>query len=197
MLHPSYESRDFQEFSLIVQKQLEHTGLIDFLDGTQSGCVENGSQFFIELVLHDGSLIKEGEALVLDIADTFKQEHGHLRVQGVVRAHWTIGSIIYAGNCRDETGLLKSSECYKVELESGRGKQIVEIEVLPSAFEEIDQMLGVGDEFVNQVIRKLLENDLSKGGLSFWHPIRYPKKELNHIAAQAMIYEIKNPKSET
>jgi hypothetical protein len=192
-LYPAHDSRDFREFSQIVQQRLDETGLIEFLDDAESGCVENGSKFFVELVLQDGSLIEQGEGLILDLAGTFPREHEHVRVQGVVRAHWTVGSIIHVGLCRDESGLLRNAECYKVELVSGRGRQIVEVEVLPSAFEEIARSLGAGEQFVQQVIRQLLEHDLKKGGLSYWHQIRHPKQHINQMAALAMIYEINNP----
>jgi len=193
-LHPSFESREFQEFSQTVQRRLEETGLIEFLDDGESGCIENASEFFVELVLHDGSLIEQGEGLVLELAKTFRQKHGHIRVSGVVRAHWTVGKVTHVGNCWGESGAPKSSECFKAELESGSGYQIIEIEVTPSAFEEIERTLGSGDQFVQQVIRKLLEHDLNKGGLSYRHPIKHPKQYINDIAAQAMIYEIKNPR---
>src|SRR5947209_4596015 len=186
-LFPSNASLEFRKFSRIIQQRLVRAGLIDFLDETESGCVENGSAFFVELVLQDGSLIEQAEAVILDIASTFKQEHGHVRVTGVVRAHWAIGSITHVGHCPDESGLTKFSECFKVELESGRGRQIVEIEATPSAFEEIDRSLGVGDQFDEQVIRKLVEHDLNKGGESYWDPIRHPKQYLNDIATRAMI----------
>ena len=39
--------------------------------------------------------------------------------------------------------------------------------MIPSAFERIESALGVGDHFVDQVIRKLVEHDLSKGANRF------------------------------
>ena len=194
-LYPSYESKEFAEFSSLVQQKLEQTGLIDFLDESVSTCIENGFEFFVELVLNDGSEIKRGEDLILEIAKAFNEEHKDIRVTGVVRAHWSIKNITYRGNCHDESGLLKSSECFGVELESGKGRQVVEVEVTPSGFDEIARRLGTGNYFVEQVIRKLLEHDLRKGGESFWHPIRHPKQYLNDVAAHAMIYEIKNDDS--
>lgn len=192
-VYPSFETPEFMEFSSVVQARLEQTGLIEFLDEAKSTCIENGSEFFVELVLHDGSEIAHGEELILEIAKAFKQKHEHIRVSGVVRAHWSINGITPLGHCHDESGLPKNSECFTVQLESGKGRQAVQVEVTPSAFEEIDRTLGTGDQFVNQVIRKLLEHDLNKGGESYWHPIRHPRQYLSQIAAQAMIYEIKKP----
>ncbi len=191
-LYPSYESTEFGEFSSLVQQRLEQTGLIDSLDESASTCIENGSEFFVELVLNDGSKISTGEELILAIAKAFKQKHENIRVSGVVRAHWSINSITYRGSCRDELGMLKSSECFGVELESRSGRQVVEVEVTQSGFEEIARSLGAGNEFVEQVIRKFLEHALNKGGESYWHPIKHPKQYLNDLAAQAMIYEIKS-----
>ena len=162
------------------------------MDDAKSGCVENGSKFFVELVLQDGSLIEHGEGIILDLATTFPGKHEHVRVEGVVRAHWVVGSITHVGLCRDESGLLKNAECYKAELVSGRGRQNVEVEVLPSAFDEIERAMGAGDMFVQQVIRQLLEHDLKKGGLSYWHPIKHPKQSINQMAVLAMVYEINN-----
>jgi hypothetical protein len=190
-LYPSYESKEFVEFSSLVQRRLEETRLIDSLDESVSTCIENGSEFFIELVLHNGSEIKRGEDLILEIAKAFREKHQNIRVSGVVRAHWSIKSITYQGNCRDESGLIKSSECFNAELQSGEATQVVEVEVTPSGFDQIASSLGAGPDFVEQVIRKLLEHDLQKGGESFWHPIRHPKQYLNDVAVKAMVYEIK------
>lgn len=190
-LYPSYESKEFAEFSALVQRRLEQTGLISFLDESMSTCIENAAEFFVELVLHDGAEIKRGEELLTEIAKTFMQKHQNIRVSGVVRAHWSIKSITYKGNCHDESGLPKNSECFRVELESGKTIHTVEVEVTPSGFDEIVRNLGPGDQSVERVIRKLLENDLKKGGESFWHPIRHPKQYLNDVAAHTMIYEIK------
>ena len=191
-LYPSYESKEFVEFSKLVQRRLEQTRLIDSLDESLSTCIENGAEFFVELVLHDGSEIKHGEELILGIAKDFREKHQDIQVSGVVRAHWFVKSIAYQGSCRDESGLLKSSDCFRAELESGKARQGVEVEVTPNAFDQIACSLGVGDNFVEQVISKLLEHDLRKGGESFWHPIRHPKRFLNDVAVRAMIYEIKS-----
>jgi hypothetical protein len=117
-LYPSHDAREFKEFSQTVQQRLEEIGLIEFLDDNESRCIENGETFFVELVLQDGFLIEQGEGLILELARTFKPKHEHVRVLGVVRAHWAVGSATYTGQCRDESGLLKMSECYKVELVS-------------------------------------------------------------------------------
>jgi hypothetical protein len=189
-LYPSFDTAEFRAFCSLVQKRLAETGMIDVLDETHSGSVEIGSTFFVELVLHDGSWIAQGEALILEMAN-FK--HEHVRVVGVVRAQWTVASIQHVGNCIDGSGLLKTSECFKVELRAGEGKQVVEVEVTPGAFEEIDRRLGKGIQIVQQVIRMLLEENLKQGGQSYWHPIRNPKHRLDHLAAQAMIYKIEHP----
>lgn len=190
-LYPSFETAEFREFCSIVQKKIEEMGMIDLLDETHSACVENGSTFFVELALHDGSWIARGEELILEISNSFK--HEHVRVMGVVRAHWTVAEIQHVGTCTDDSGLPRNSECFKVELRAGEGKQIVEVEVTPGAFEKIDRRLGKGMQIAQQVIRKMLEENLKQGGQSYWHPIRNPKHRLDELAAQVMIHKIEHP----
>jgi hypothetical protein len=191
-LRPSLGSKEFREFSQTVQYKLEETGLIEILDVSQSRCMEMGSaECFVELVLHDGARITQGEELVLEMAQLFKGSD--VRVVGVVRAVWSVASICYKGQCRDNSGLQKISECFEVELKAGAGNQVVEVEVLPSAFEEIDRELGPGTQVVEQVIRRLLEDNLAQGGLSYWNPVKNAKHNLDRIAAQEMIFRIKNP----
>ena len=149
------------------------------MDQHKSQFLEFPDGFFAEVVLNDGSKLVEAEGVVRQIEENLRKQGAELDV--IVRAHWTVkgvGDPPY-GN---QVGRWR----IPVVLAAGAATQEVEVDVLYDVVLDLKQKIaGKGlDETsaIKEVVKEYLEMELSRGGESYWDPIRDRKQEINGSA---------------
>ena len=175
----------FENFETTVKKDLVAAGLQDFINWKSSQFLDCGSEFFVELVLNEGSKISEAERL---LAREVELLGGHNEIlDGVVRAAWEVLEIKPLGQVISSNGFPRASKAFIAELKSGNATCIVEVDMTYSAIELLRRKRsGTAHSNgkcvpANEVgaIRRYLEHQLSYGGTSYWNPLKYSRRELN------------------
>jgi hypothetical protein len=152
----------FERFETTFKNGLAAAGLQDFIDLKSSQFLDCGSEFFIELVLNDGSKIPDAEGLLGQAAIVLQK--GGTILDGVVRAAWEVMNIKPVGHAISSNGYRKASKAFLAELKSGNAN-------------------CTADDVA--AVQRYLEHQLSFGGTSYWNPLKYGRLELNE---PAMLY---------
>jgi hypothetical protein len=166
-----------------IKENLASAGLLEAVNSEKSQLLEFPEEFFLELVLNDGSKLDETGKLIERVRSLLDSQG--VRLAPVVRALWKVRGVskIYPGLVFDEThrggGLVSP---FQATLESGSAHTNVRVDVTPGGYEELKRAGQVDDESLERIVRDFLTIQLSVGGTSYWDPIRYPRQELNGAA---------------
>ena len=166
-------------------------GLREFIDWKLSQFLDCGSEFFVELVLNEGSRIPQSEALLAQAATDLGKNGAIL--DGVVRAAWVVKEIKQIGLAVSSNGSPMASKAFIAELKSGSATCKVSVNVTFSAIELLRRKHADTSHSkerslpVNEIaaVQLYLERQLSLGGTSYWNPLKYGRRELNE---PAMLY---------
>jgi len=158
-----------------LEGQLAQAGLLPYLDKEESRFVDLEEDYLVELVARDSTKLPEFSQIAQ------KVESENPRVKTLVRAHWEIESVGNPAPAYDmKTGTPRTAALYPVNLRSGKGAKQTWVEVTTLA-SMIFQEQGLEDE---KVVRDFVEEQLSKGGASYWDPERFPRLEINSNMAE-------------
>jgi hypothetical protein len=181
----------FKNFETTFKKDLAAAGLPEFIKWRSSQFLDCGSEFFVELVLSEGSKIPTAERLLAQVAKDLEKDEAVL--DSVVRAAWEVKDIMPFGHAISSNGYPKASRAFLAELKSGEAICMVSVDMTFSAIEllrrEHSDTAPSNKRNIpaNELaaVQRYLERELSLGGTSYWNPLRYGRRELNE---GAMLY---------
>ncbi len=159
-----------------LEGRLNQAGLLPFLDKGESQFLDLGDDFFVELVARDSTKLPEFSR----IAEAVKSENP--RVKTLVRAHWELADIGQPVQAYDipGTGAPRMAVLYPATLKSGQGTMQVWVEVTTLA----SMAFGHYKLDERNIVREFVVEQLSKGGASYWDPMRFPRLEINGDMAE-------------
>jgi hypothetical protein len=178
----------FEEFVSDLGKDLAAVGLRQFIVWESSQFLDCGSDFFVELVLNDGSKIPEAEGLLARAAKDLQRDG--VRLDCVVRADWEINDIRPIGHAISSNGCPKASKAFMAELKSGNTTCRISVDLTFSAIESLRRKHADTSRSTEKslptnelaAVRRYLEFMLSHGGTSYWDPLTFRRLELNEPA---------------
>ncbi len=170
------------------KERLEAAGLWDKLDLRDSQFLDIPPQVFVELVMNDAGVAGR----IADVAGDVQLSHPDEDMDIVIRAHWEVRSVEYSGVAVGLSGGVRAAERFEVVIASGSVTQRIAVDVTKDALDLLKSRMGetVADprgQIVKELVRKFVEMQLSRGGTSYWDPIRSSQLDLNAAAAQYMI----------
>jgi len=176
------------EVDRIVKEGLDSKGILATVDPDKSQLLEFPEEYFVEIVLSDGSKLDETERVLQQIQSELGNRE--VRLDSIVRATWRVRDVqraFDAGWVVDASrpgGVLSLPILrFKVTLESGSRQTDVWVDVTPGGYEQLKRAGHADEESVKKLIGDFVAIQLSVGGTSYWDPIRYPRQELNEAAA--------------
>jgi hypothetical protein len=173
-----------------LRRRLEAAGLWESLDLRESQFLDLSPQVFVELVLYDAGVLGK----VTDIANDVRLAHPDDEIDVVIRAHWQVRSVLYAGYAVGLSGGVREAERFDIVISSGSVSQSIVVDVTKAAIDLLASRLHAtapGPLTHRQVeanlVRGYVELQLSQGGTSYWDPIRFPQLDINASAVEYMI----------
>src|SRR5664279_1603887 len=88
------------------RRRLETAGLWESLDLRESQFLDLSPQVFVEVVLSDAGVTNK----VADVTNDIRLAHPDDEIDIVIRAHWQVRSVSYAGVARDLSGGIRTAE---------------------------------------------------------------------------------------
>lgn len=160
-------------------------------------------EFFAEIVLTDADRLGDAERVLSALKEELAEKA--VSLDYIVRALWRIDpnsikrdrrSLPASMPMRMHLGIL-----FRAPLRSGQETAEAEVLVTSDALDIIAARLGnlpsepfqwsadkeVDEEILKNLVVKFLEEQLSKGGESYWDPVKYPGLELNGAAASYLL----------
>jgi hypothetical protein len=172
------------------RRRLETAGLWESLDLRESQFLDLSPQVFVEVVLSDAGVTNK----VADVTNDIRLAHPDDEIDIVIRAHWQVRSVSYAGVARDLSGGIRTAERFEVVIASGSVTQNVVVDVTKGAIDLLKSRLHqtavdpiAHRRIVADLVRGYVELHLSQGGTSYWDPVRFPQLDINEAAVQYMI----------
>lgn len=172
------------------KERLQAAGLWDKLDLRESQFLDLPPQVFVELVTYDAGIADK----LADVAGDVQLSHPDEEMDIVIRAHWQITSIRYAGQAVGLSGGVRAAERFEVLISSGSASQRVVVDVTKDAIDLLKSRMSATAvdprahrQIVTELVQKFVEMHLSQGGTSYWDPIRVSQLDLNAAAVQYMI----------
>ena len=172
------------------KRRLDAAGLWDSLDLRESQFLDLPPRVFVELVVFDAGVLGK----IADVASDVRLTHPEEEIDIVVRAHWQVAEVEYAGPAIGLSGGMRGAERFDVKISSGSVTQEVSVDVTLDATSLLKSRLETTNvdplkhrRIVADLVRGYLELHLSQGGTSYWDPVRSPHLDLNAAAAEYMI----------
>src|SRR6266852_2502793 len=182
----------FNELRSTLEKRLREAGLAQFVNRERSQFLDLEGEVFAEVVLNDGSVLDEVEKIVHLAADEMKTQG--VSLDSIVRALWEIVSVEYTGRTSRTPDLTnwRAAEEFRVVLRSGTRECHVIVNVTWGAIELLERKVGLREkepsaalppghvvrEMVGPIVRRFIEQALSRGGASYWDPLQFSQIEL-------------------
>src|SRR5271157_472593 len=158
------------------RQKLQDSGLFLFFD-EHSQFLEFPSGFFVDLVVKDGTKLPEFRRLV----DQIRAEAPE-RLDAIIRAIWEVEKIGDPEPAYAADGGLRAAERYPVELKSGAAHQHAWVEVTLLAKLSFRDH-GIKGEEIRNIVDEFVNEQLRKGGASYWDPVRAPNLEISEDTA--------------
>ena len=154
--------------------QLNQAGLLPYLDKEESRFIELGDNFFVELVASDSTKLADFSR----IAEAAKSENP--KIGTLVRAHWEVDRIEDPRQAFETPGTGRFAVQYPVWLKSGQGVMQAWVEVTTKA------SMAFKDQGLDErsIVREFVDEQLSKGGASYWDPQKFPLLEISGNMAE-------------
>lgn len=175
----------------MLEKRLCDAGLTKYVNKERSQFLDLDGEVFAEIVLNDASVLEDIERMVQSAADEMKTQG--ILLDSVVRALWEIISVEYSGRLSRTPDLSQARAAmeFQVILRSGTRQCPTIVNVSLGAIELLSHKLGIqesdastlpaghlANEIVATVVRKFVEQALSRGGTSYWDPLQVSQIEL-------------------
>lgn len=177
------------QLQLTLERHLSDAGLAKFYERERSQYLDLDGEMFAEVVLNDGSALDEAERLVRQTADELAKQG--INVDSLVRALWEVVSVEYSGRSKTpDLRLYRAAAEFRVVLRSGSRQHQTFVDVFWGAIDILRHKLGLNDsgapferelpdghvlnEMVTPVVRNFLEQQLARGGTSYWNPLFPP-----------------------
>lgn len=180
----------------MLEGRLREADLAKFVSREQSQFLDLQDEFFVEIVLIDGSALDDVERIVRQTAEELRPQG--ITIDSVVRALWEIIEVNHIGPSRAPSGGIRVASAFLGHLKSGSRDCQVIVDVSWSAIELLDRKLGLKeivtkddralrDEMVARMVTGFLQRQLSGGGTSYWNPLLAPRLELNEAAMSFLL----------
>jgi hypothetical protein len=178
------------ELERLLHETFSSFGLNPYVDRCSAVPVSGG--FFVEIILHDASRVWLAEEIVREQVSALEQRG--ISLTFVVRTHWVVNHVRFAGVCRSPSGEFINLLRFKGELQSGQERTDVEVRVDARALDRWLKHPGIGTDHrkaptnskkqptITKVIEELLATELSLGGADYWDPSHFPRRELGETA---------------
>jgi hypothetical protein len=160
------------EVDKIVKENLASAGVLEAVDREKDQLLECPEDLFAEIVLSDGSKLKDAEEVLRRIQPDL--EGRGVRLDSIGRATWRVRDVdryYDAGWIVDSSrpgGVLSLPILrFKVTLESGSTKTDVWVDVTPSGYDQLKQA-GHSDE---ESLKKIVERFRGDPTLSWWNKL--------------------------
>jgi hypothetical protein len=180
------------EVEKLVRDALTTAGMWQFVDEYASQYLDFPAGLFAEIVLTDGSKLVDAERVVQEVKTSLQKQGIELDV--VVRSLWELKEISDPADWTEKEIIdprapagaawpFVRARAVPIVLISGGATWKVEVDVLLSAIDDIKRRIagkGLDEaEAVKNVVREFVKLELSRGGVSYWDPIRYPQQEVS------------------
>jgi len=176
----------FHQLRDMLDKRLKEAGLTEFIDWQSYQFLDLGGEAFIEVVVRDASRLEDAKRVVELAAEDIKAKG--ISVDSVVRAQWEVVSVDYQGpSYAGDPPQTLAADRFRVILRSGPKRHVVSMDVSFAAIELLKRKLGLRDsdapqglpEMVAPIVQKFVEQNLSRGGTSYWDPLQDRLVELS------------------
>jgi hypothetical protein len=171
------------ELDRIIKDKLASAGLLEYVDRDKSQLLEFPEEFFLEIVLRDGSKLDDANKMVEQVRSDL-QSRG-VRLDSIVRALWNVKEPVEkfpAAVYPDSEGKYILAIPFVAILESGSRQQRAWVDMTPGAYDELKRVGRNDDDLLRKIMADFLRLQLSCGGASYWDPIRYPRRRLDEAA---------------
>jgi len=162
------------------RQRLQDSGLLPFFD-EHSQFLEFPSGFFVDVVVKDGTKLPEFRRVV----DQIRAEAPG-RLDAIVRAIWEVEKVGDPEPAHAADGGLRAAERYPVELRSGAAHQQAWVEVTLLAKLSFRDH-GIKGEEIRNIVGEFVNEQLEKGGASYWDPVRSPNLEISGDTARQIV----------
>jgi hypothetical protein len=170
------------------EEKIRQAGLMPFFSANESHFLDLEGDLFVEIVARDSTKLPEFGR----IADEVRAENPSVKT--LVRAHWEVENVGDPVQAYDipGTGSPRAAVQYPVRLRAGDGDKQVWVEVTTLA-SMVFKDHGFDFAGIKRVVHSLVVEQLTKGGASYWDPIRFPQLEINGDMAE-YISSTRSPK---
>jgi hypothetical protein len=174
---------------LLIRK-LQHAHLAKLMLLDKSQFLDMEDYVFMEVVLTDGAELDRVETIVRDLTQNLGARG--IKVDSIVRAVWEVTDVQDNGTAHGADGAPRAAREFRVTLKSGNRLQNVIVDVSWGGMEFLAHKLGLSrgrtdyqsrlTEEMVKTSRKFVVHELTRGGTSYWNPIKYSHLELNDPA---------------
>jgi len=157
-------------------------GLLPYFWSERSQFLDFPQGFFVEIVSRAGNKLGEFAAAINEL----QKETGE-KIDPIVRAAWEVFSVDDPAVAYSSQGTPRTAMQFPAVLKAGEAKLPVAVDVSHRAQERLKE-LGRGDrKSLKGMVRDYLRSQLSKGGASYWDPVRFPCLEINEAAVSYLL----------
>ncbi len=169
----------------LLESRLRNAGLSKYVNKELSQFLELPAELFVEVVLDEGSALDDVGKIVHQTAEELKRQG--ITLDGVVRTLWEIVGVKYVGHSRTADLQWRAAEEFRAELKSGSRHCQVIVDVFWGAIDVLRHKLGLKEtwttldavlpdghvvrEMVAPVVMTFLNQQLARGGASYWDPL--------------------------
>jgi hypothetical protein len=170
-----------------VRGSLRQAGLLQYLDEEETQFLEFPDGWFAELVVKDGSKVREVESVVQRFKADLRREQA-VELDEIVRPVWRLAKIERVGPSVSFPEL-EPAVRFAAGLQSGSLSCNVTVDVTEAALgvirERVKRTGAPEDAALLEVVGEFVKFELAHGGKSYWDPRRDSRLELN---AGALMY---------
>jgi hypothetical protein len=196
-----------KELERLVLQRLANKGLAAFIDKAQSNFLDMSlatETFFAEIVFMDASRLGEAEDVLLTIQKELQSNH--IQLDFIARAAWQVlPDMVSQKQAASLTGIpirFTQGISFVAQLKSGAQETGVSVFIAMDALDLLAERFGfrrpdpvgwvpdqgdINEKTLKTVVVSFLEQELARGGKSYWDPVRYPHLELNEAAASYLL----------
>jgi hypothetical protein len=169
-----------------LREALGREGLLNFVDFGQSQFLDLGSEFFLEVVLKDGSKEERVNAILKDLSE--KADPNGSRVEWLVRSVWKVKEIGDVQQAYGTNGWPVAATVLPVTLTSGSKEAVVQVLVTTLATSTLRRVMGKEPPLQN-LVSAYVESLLRRGGKQAWNPALRGTLEISEASALS-IYQL-------
>jgi len=164
------------------REKFNAAGLLPYFWSERSQFLDFPEGFFVEVVSRDGTKLGEFAAAINEL-----QKETGAKIDPIIRAGWEVLSVDDPVVAYSSQGTPRYGVQFPAVLKAGEAKLPAAVGVSHMAQERLKE-LGHGDrKSLKDMVRDYLRSQLSKGGASYWDPVRFPYLEINEAAVSYLL----------